>query len=523
MSLSQVIRRARDACPSWHAGLVAALLLGFCGLAGTMLLQLRTQAWNQAKVDANNTVATLSRDIDRNVELYDLSLQAVIRGLQLPDLPLLRPAVRQAVLFDGAAAAQYLGAILVLDEHGTVVEDSGAMPPRRANLPESDFFQVHESRADVGLFVSRPFRSRVTAPGDLVIALSRRLNHPDGSFAGVVAGTMRLAYFCDLFAQLHLDPHASLALLRRDGVLLMRAPFEAAQIGRDFSDTGNVQRFMATRSGSFTGTASLDGVRRLYTFTWVGDLPLMLDVALSEEDVLAAWRDRAAVIGAALLALCAMTAALATLFARELRRSAQARRELELAHAEVSRLANLDALTGLPNRRCLDAHLERAWCRAAHAGTILSVLLLDVDRFKLFNDCYGHQQGDACLRAVAEAVSAAVRHPDGLVARYGGEELMVVLPDLGTAGALAVAERVRASIEALHVPHEDNDVLGGVVTASLGAASLSPDAAHGGAGPRMLVEAADRALYEAKRRGRNRVVSAEGLERQVRHPAPLGI
>ena len=114
MSLSQVIRRARDACPSWHAGLVAALLLGFCGLAGAMLLQLRTQAWNQAKVDANNTVATLSRDIDRNVELYDLSLQAVIRGLQLPDLPLLRPAIVASLVYSFVRAMTAVSAVIFL-------------------------------------------------------------------------------------------------------------------------------------------------------------------------------------------------------------------------------------------------------------------------------------------------------------------------------------------------------------------------------------------------------------------------
>ncbi len=164
----------------------------------------------------------------------------------------------------------------------------------------------------------------------------------------------------------------------------------------------------------------MDGVWRLYTFIHVGVLPLALDVGLSETDVLAAWRNRAVVIGAALLALCVLTALLAALFTREMRRHVRSRLSLEAAHTELTRVAATDSLTGLANRRRFDEALVEEWRRARRSGAPLGLLMLDVDRFKAFNDCYGHQEGDACLRAVARAVAVCVSRSSDLVARYGG-------------------------------------------------------------------------------------------------------
>ena len=629
---------------AWFAGLVAVLLLGFCSLATTMLIELRSEAWSRANTGADNLLAALSQDIERNIELYNLSLQSVIDGLQLPELPILRPAVRQAVLFDGASTAKYLGAILILNEKGDVVEDSGSVPPRSDNFSDRDYFKIQMVRPDVGLYVSAPFRRRLTGPGDLVVALSRRLTRPDGSFAGVVVGTLRLDYFKALFDHLSLGKRDAVNLFSADGLVIMRSPYDEAQIGQDLSRTANVQRFMTAQRGRFTGVSAVDKVRRVYTFTHIGTLPLMLDVALSEEDVFAAWRDRAAVIGFALIALCGMAASLAVLFAREMQRSTRAERDaqasevqyrlladhatdvivrlepdmtrgyvspasrtvlgyapeelaghqpheiahpddwpgvaslieearvthsnfeaiyrlrhknghqvwvearysimgegggfivvmrdiskrkraeqkLEAAHAELTRLATTDGLTGLANRRCFDEALEREWRRAERDGSSLSLLLLDVDRFKLFNDRYGHQEGDACLRAVAQAVAACIGRPGDLVARYGGEELVLLLPGTEGDGAAVLAERVRAAIEALRLTHEGNPGQGGVVTASIGVASILPSmVTHSGINsPEALVVAADEALYEAKRCGRNRVVEKSGMPTAAVAPRP---
>jgi diguanylate cyclase (GGDEF)-like protein/PAS domain S-box-containing protein len=164
-------------------------------------------------------------------------------------------------------------------------------------------------------------------------------------------------------------------------------------------------------------------------------------------------------------------------------------------------LALVDGLTGIANRRQLDAELEREWRRGHRSGAPLSLVLLDIDGFKAFNDRYGHPAGDDCLRQVAAALAEVPRRAADLVARYGGEEFAMVLPELDAAGAEAIAEAARATVEALALPHATSPAAP-VVTVSAGAATRWP--VHGGSAV-ALVAAADRALYLAKRQGRNRV------------------
>ncbi len=174
---------------------------------------------------------------------------------------------------------------------------------------------------------------------------------------------------------------------------------------------------------------------------------------------------------------------------------------------KLAALALTDGLTGIANRRAFDEALDREWRRTLREGSQISLLLLDIDHFKEFNDQYGHQVGDDCLRAVAAAVSEAVRASD-LVARYGGEEIAIILPNTETAGAVEVAEKVRVAVEALRLSHEGDPDGGGWVTASVGAATAL--ARHGGTMrmPESLLLAADNALYKAKHGGRNRVATA---------------
>jgi len=166
-----------------------------------------------------------------------------------------------------------------------------------------------------------------------------------------------------------------------------------------------------------------------------------------------------------------------------------------------------DALTGLGNRRAFDEALEREWKRTLREGTQMSLLLLDIDYFKQFNDLYGHQVGDDCLRAVASAAADAVRATD-IVARYGGEEIGIILPMTDMQGAAETAEKVRLAVVALRLTHKVNLEHGGHVTASIGAATAL--ARHGGTMrmPESLLLSADNSLYKAKDHGRNRVETA---------------
>lgn len=172
---------------------------------------------------------------------------------------------------------------------------------------------------------------------------------------------------------------------------------------------------------------------------------------------------------------------------------------------ELATQANTDGLTGLANRRRFDEALDQERQRAAREETPLSLILLDVDRFKLFNDRYGHIAGDRCLAAVAAALHGVGRRPGDLVARYGGEEIVVLLPGTPVDGALSRADAIRASIEALGIEHDGNPPAG-VVTISVGVSTCYP-LQQGKAFPAAsIVGLADAALYEAKRTGRNKVV-----------------
>jgi len=180
----------------------------------------------------------------------------------------------------------------------------------------------------------------------------------------------------------------------------------------------------------------------------------------------------------------------------------QRTRELRRALVKVERISRMDGLTGVANRRYFEERLARLWSDALEVRSPISVIMLDIDRFKHYNDSAGHQAGDDCLRKVAAALESGVVREDDLVARYGGEEFVVLLPATDQVAALAVAERIRSAIAELRIPHPDSDVAQ-VVTISLGVATARTGNIDS---PQELIERADRALYRAKRSGRNRIV-----------------
>jgi diguanylate cyclase (GGDEF)-like protein len=179
---------------------------------------------------------------------------------------------------------------------------------------------------------------------------------------------------------------------------------------------------------------------------------------------------------------------------------------LKRMNEELQRLTVLDELTGISNRRFFNVLLEQEWGRAAREVQPLSLLMIDIDFFKSYNDHYGHPTGDECLRRVAGTLSALTRRPGDQVARYGGEEFVVLMPHTALHGATTVAETLRQRIEELGLEHASSP-LTGRVTISLGAATALPERRSS---PQSLVAAADHAVYEAKRLGRNRVHAFEG-------------
>jgi len=185
-------------------------------------------------------------------------------------------------------------------------------------------------------------------------------------------------------------------------------------------------------------------------------------------------------------------------------RLVEATRELAGINASLREQSSQDSLTGIPNRRSFDSAFEQEWHHAARSGKPLALIMADVDHFKRYNDTYGHQKGDECLKAVAGAMRTAARRKVDVVARYGGEEFAMLLPDTPAVSALLVAGRVLEAVRALRLPHESSST-SDHVTMSLGVCATVP---RGGVQPHDLVKVTDRALYDAKSKGRNQAVLA---------------
>lgn len=179
----------------------------------------------------------------------------------------------------------------------------------------------------------------------------------------------------------------------------------------------------------------------------------------------------------------------------------QSQQRLAAANLELQKLSSLDGLTGVANRRRFDEILRQEWHRAMRHSTSLSLILLDIDYFKRFNDTYGHQSGDDCLRRVAQALEKSACRLTDTLARYGGEEFVAILPETGAKGAVNVAEQMRRCIQELRIPHKASDV-DEHVTISVGVATMVPERDHN---EEDLIAAADKALYTAKESGRNQV------------------
>ncbi|WP_053131422.1 sensor domain-containing diguanylate cyclase [Pseudomonas sp. MIACH] len=477
------------------SGLTVALIVV---IVAALLIREHASTLQAATRSTTNIAQLINADVLRNVELYDLALKGLIAARQRDDLSQVSANIQHLVQFDLSTAAPFKGEVLLLDANGAVIADSSTLQPTPRNFANRDYFQMHAKDAQAGLFISRPFKIHCNCDQLWRMAFSRRVSGPNGEFAGVAVATMRLAYFDQLFNTVTIGNGSSVNLLNNKGFLLAQQPLlESDMIDKDLSERPNFKRILREGSGTFQAISAISGKERLYTFTNVGELPLIVVVALSSQDVFAPWKRAALLTSGATGILCIGLLWLTWMLRRELRRRYRAERVL-------SELAATDALTGLPNRRILDERLRLEWDRAQRSVEPLTVLMIDVDHFKAFNDRHGHHGGDAALRTVAQVIGANIRRPADLAARYGGEEFAVVLPHTDTKGAWVIAEHIRSSVE--HLPRVAGDER--PITVSIGMSTWDKRS-------RMPLEAlllsADQALYEAKHTGRNRIVDATTL------------
>ncbi|WMY11931.1 GGDEF domain-containing protein [Paraburkholderia phenoliruptrix] len=514
---AQVAHRAQSQGRRWrrnvrHAGAGVARYVGnhpvLAGLAGTLvafamagltLLTLfngRTDALDHARETSQNLVSTVSGDLERNVEIYALSLQAMVDGAEHHLSAGLPPNVQRAVLFDRATTAAYLGGAYIVGAKGEVIASQSGEINANVFFTDRDYFVVHQRNPAVGLYLSHPFRSRVR-DGKLSIGLTRRINDEHGRFAGVALLAIRIEYFQRLLERISVGKRGSVFIAMDDGTLIARKPYSPRDIGASIARSPTFIRMAAQGAGSYVASSAVDGVQRMYTYAHVPGTPLIAVVAPAVDDVLAPWRHRALISGALTLTFGAVFVVVSWLLAFALRGKLQ-------AQAALTRLAATDPLTGLGNRRVLDKRLDEEWRRARRTGQPLSALFIDIDHFKRFNDTYGHASGDEALSAVAECIATTVRRAVDVVARYGGEEFAVILPDTSADGALAVAEKIRRRVQTHDILHGGDG--SPTVTVSVGCATSVPAQ---GENALDLLAAADRQLYLAKAAGRNRVAGGQ--------------
>lgn len=457
----------------------------------------------------SNMAGALAAQAESTIRIVETVLAGVVErvehdGMAPPEAERLRTQMRHMAL-----QVKELHGLFVYGADGRWLATS-LDGPVAGNNADREYFEYHRNKRSRNTYIGKPVRSR--SSGVWVLPVSRRLDHPDGSFAGVALGTIRIAFFAELYEGFDVGKEGVVLLMRDDGTLIYRRPFHEKLVGTDMS---NGAIFRMIRSSGPAGTAMLrsdiDGVLRLYSHRQLGALPLVVATAQSKREILEEWRQSTLFTSGVTMLVLVLLAGVGVRLVRQIVIRDQLEAELRIAeehlrerNRELTELATRDSLTGLANRRHFEETLRLEIKRARRTGAPLSLVLLDVDFFKKYNDQYGHVAGDECLRQVAAALRDNLARPTDLAARYGGEEFAIVLPATGQVGGRYIAERLRLAIMELGIAHAGNPP--GIATISGGVCTL-----HGAPGLDedldAFVRQADALLYRAKAEGRNRVVT----------------
>ncbi|WP_436318110.1 sensor domain-containing diguanylate cyclase [Variovorax paradoxus] len=470
----------------------------------------RTVQLRQMNVAASNLARAMAQQANDTLKAADSALFGIVERVEHDGTSPAAVERLREVLATRVEEFPQLDGLHVYDQDGNWVANSRRTPPQNLNNANREYFIFHRTHEDRGPHIGVPVKSRTS--GELLVPVSRRINHADGRFAGVALATIDIDFFMKFYDSLDIGEAGAVALILDNGTMMTRRPYSPEMVGRDMRETELFRAYTAQGSAGMAYlTSAQDGVTRLNNFRRLESYPLFVTAALSKDEILAEWWRETLwhSTGVLLLALAVGFVGwrLVHQFQLQIRTEAelrQARDALETLNKTLNTLAMEDGLTGLANRRQFDVALDNEFGRAMRNASTLALIMMNVDCFKQYNDIYGHAAGDECLQTIARTIAKVAGHrPGDLTARYGGEELAVLLPNTDVAGAVVLAERIRSAVRDLKIVHAGTE--DGFVTLSAGVDAQKP--VPGAAQPKELIRAADKALYAAKAGGRNRVCS----------------
>lgn len=385
--------------------------------------------------------------------------------------------------------------LTVIDTAGNVVARSSKDHTTRVNVSDRAYFTYARNKG--GLYIAPAVSTRL--PGNpILFAISRPVLDTAGNVVAVVSAHVSTNHFTAFYGLMGFNLNPAVTIYKTDGTVVARHPDMKKFVGKNYSTASLFVKYLPKApSGIFRSMGSVDGKARIAAYQLMPEWGLVIFCGTEVETAMASWKQRAlwTAVAGTLGAL-----AITIIFVWGYRALMQ-QRGLLAQNSELDRLSHFDPLTGIANRRMFDAALVQAWNSYAESGKDVSLLLIDTDNFKNFNDRYGHPEGDRCLKRLAVALDQSLFRQEDLVVRYGGEEFAVIL-HCSNEGAMEIAERMRQAVQNLKIPHEASSAssAASLVTVSIGVANASACAVQTGEG---LLAAADTALYQAKSAGRN--------------------
>lgn len=476
------------------------------------------RSWERTVEDTKRNAVNLSISQARQAEdtflQIELALTDIRRTLANEDTNAIDAEKYHRLLVELRDKLPQLHGLFIYDAQGNWKATSYDHSPSRNNNSDREYFRYHRQNGHNGIHIGHVIRSRTT--NDLIIPVSLRLNDAAGGFNGVLLATVTIDYFRHFYNYFELEGRDLLAMMNLDGAVIYVRPFPDSVINRNLSQSPLFTRELTQKDhGSATWTSAVDNVDRIFGFARLQRYPLVVAAGYDKPALWSNWlHDSLPEIVLSIMFSFGVLVIGGVVF-RQVRLNvknqvelATLRDELTSINHTLQTMALVDGLTGLANRRQFELTLTTQLRHAERNGTPLSLIMVDVDFFKNYNDTYGHVAGDECLRRVGEALSH-IAIPDGaLIARYGGEEFAMILPDTDAGAALAFAHQAVENVRALRIPHSATQLARQVVTISAGCFTLTQGVTEQD-GLR-LKQGADNALYQAKTAGKDRALLAEG-------------